>query len=1115
MAWLNATPIAVAEVDPAVDQSSTFHVVRPIAVTDAMLTATNVTEDDYPAWSAATSYAIGAHVISPATHRIYESLTAGNTGHDPSDVSNWLDIGPTNRWAMFDEALGTATERFDAVTVTLQAPASVDALAVLDLAATSVRVQAPGYDVTRALTSTETGASFLDLEVVAGQSITVTITGAGLVSVGTLVFGSLSPLGVTQAAPTVGINDYSQKTTDDFGNTTPVERAWAKRMTVSALVGTPSADELVRRMAAFRARPCLWIADDGFECLSIYGFYRDFSLELHEGVSTSTVTIEGLSKAAPVVDPSADLRRLEAMIAALASDDLLSAGSEKSTALTNFNALSADYHALHDRYIALGSPADAAAESDAATTAFNALSTYLGGLTPPWSVTYVDTPLDGPTWRTRWIDAYEAVATFSAAITGRKGEDGVSPPLISLTASTQTISYSKSDAIVTGDVTLTTLRQNITATPSFQIFGFDGSVLAAAQTAAQLASANPAAFATTGVDNLIIKQAWIAGAFTANGPGMRIVAAAAGVSSILSLTKVKDGADGPAGLNNATATIYQRASSAPTLPSAPSTYTFATGGLSGLNNGWSTSIPEGSSPLYASTAVASATTATATIAASAWSPARIMVKDGSSGASGTIVTMSRVAATVWAYADGSVVDWSPASGQVKVESGGVDVTATATFSAATTAGMTGAITAGGAYSVSAMTTVTGTMTITVTYAGKSYTLLFGVAKQQGGYEIVTTLPTSNLFEGRVVYLTTDDKLYRYNGSAWTTSVPAADIAGTLGDAQLAAIAASKITGQLTDAQLASIAAAKLTGQLVNAQIVSLDATKVTGQLSNSQIADLAAAKLTGQITGTQITDSGITAIKIAAGAITTAKLAAGAVTANEIAAMGFFDVPAGLEIRNNKNNTLIDGNYKNYVFQSKQTVATNPYGSFVVNGNRPMLAIRPSGINRECAVVSYTQRFSGGVPVPGSYNVSVQTYNNSDTVECFVFDMMPDTQPSTFGVQAYDANAKLVFDAQNNYMRVVDYISYTKDRTEPYVPGTKEAMVFCTPCINQEGGAGYYELSSNTAYIDQATQFAGGLLVNRYGLIEFHDTSDNGNNNAVNDTYYYPAFQIIVDVTGL
>ncbi len=88
-----------------------------------------------------------------------------------------------------------------------------------------------------------------------------------------------------------------------------------------------------------------------------------------------------------------------------------------------------------------------------------------------------------------------------------------------------------------------------------------------------------------------------------------------------------DGGAGTAGLNNATITLYQRAASAtsPTKPSALTTYTFATGALAGLNNGWTTYIPSaGGAYLHTTFATAIATTATDTIAASEWATVQLM-----------------------------------------------------------------------------------------------------------------------------------------------------------------------------------------------------------------------------------------------------------------------------------------------------------------------------------------------------------------------------------------------------------------------------------------------------------------------------------------------------------
>jgi peptidoglycan hydrolase CwlO-like protein len=285
--------------DPApVGQTSTLRLLQPVIIDPVMLTATNVPETDYPEWGADTTYALGARVMRAVAHKVYESVVAGNVGHDPSaGATQWIEVGPTNRWAMFDGALGTSTVKASSIIVTI-APGTVNALALLDVSATSVRVQATGYDRTLAV-----GAGpvlFLDLPAT-GVAFTVTITGTE-VSVGTLLIGKLVGLGVTEASPTAGITDFSRKEVDDFGEATIVERAWAKRMTARALIRSDATDAVVNRVATVRARPSLWIGQDQLDSLTLYGFFKDFSVEVGESVSMLSLSVEGLSKAAPIVD---------------------------------------------------------------------------------------------------------------------------------------------------------------------------------------------------------------------------------------------------------------------------------------------------------------------------------------------------------------------------------------------------------------------------------------------------------------------------------------------------------------------------------------------------------------------------------------------------------------------------------------------------------------------------------------------------------------------------------------------------------------------------------------------------------------------------------------------
>ena len=213
-------------------------------------------------------------------------------------------------------------------------------------------------------------------------------------------------------------------------------------------------------------------------------------------------------------------------------------------------------------------------------------------------------------------------------------------------------------------------------------------------------------------------------------------------------------------------------------------------------------------------------------------------------------------------------------------------------------------------------------------------------------EVVSALPTTGNFVGRVVLLISDGKIYRYASTGWTAEVPTTDLTGTITNTQIAngSISGTKFASGIepvtivttvptvkststifnsTDgkiykwngtAYIATIPSTDISGTLADAQIASLAASKVTGQLTDTQLAAISAAKVTGQIAGTQITDGAIstakisagavtaneiaantitaakiatgtiTATQLAAGSVTTAKLAAGAVTANEIAA---------------------------------------------------------------------------------------------------------------------------------------------------------------------------------------------------------------------------------------
>ncbi|RSV41540.1 hypothetical protein CA234_09745 [Sphingomonas sp. ABOLE] len=298
-------------------------VLIPTPATTASLLSSSLAEPQsgYPAWAGGTSYAKGAHVTSTTTHRLYESVVDANVGHDPAagDKAYWVDIGPTNRWAMLDEAVGTQSIGTGSIDITL-APGRANSLAVLDTTADTVRVivtvdgttlfdethstNASGGVIADWYTyfSAETGrvSSLVinNLPSYANAHVRVIITGnnpSGPVAVGTLLVGKVVDLGITETGPSIGITDFSRKSTDDFGVTTVVERGWAKKMTIRSLIETRAVDGIQRTVAGLRARPALWIGEDGFDSLTVYGFFKDFSEDLAlETISYCSLTIEGL-----------------------------------------------------------------------------------------------------------------------------------------------------------------------------------------------------------------------------------------------------------------------------------------------------------------------------------------------------------------------------------------------------------------------------------------------------------------------------------------------------------------------------------------------------------------------------------------------------------------------------------------------------------------------------------------------------------------------------------------------------------------------------------------------------------------------------------------------------
>lgn len=173
-----------------------MRIIRPLTITETILTASNVPEvvADAAAYAAGTTYTIGDVVSVTVNDNItfYESLQVANTGNTPASsptwwveigtgqvawssvitylvgetvtynhklyeclIQNtdkqpnlytsgttvyWLDLGYTNRYKMFDDKVQSQTTRLESLTFTLAPGEVIDSIAFLDVEATTIEI---------------------------------------------------------------------------------------------------------------------------------------------------------------------------------------------------------------------------------------------------------------------------------------------------------------------------------------------------------------------------------------------------------------------------------------------------------------------------------------------------------------------------------------------------------------------------------------------------------------------------------------------------------------------------------------------------------------------------------------------------------------------------------------------------------------------------------------------------------------------------------------------------------------------------------------------------------------------------------------------------------------
>ena len=300
-------------------------IVQPNMLTIVSSSLAESDATDGPEWAAGTTYSEGALVRYQ--HQRYISIAANNIGNNPASTSTgtlydkWRLLGATNLYACIDNTVSTQTKLGGTdQTLTITVPFSrVTSFGLLNVNAADVNVVIKddqediffekNYNMTKELTSFSAYQyCFYPLEAaheIVETEIPITLIGTMAITlkgndlgIGHIVIGRSYYIGSTKYAASVGETDYSRKITDDFGVTTFVQRAYAATMSLPIYLHPDNADGVIKIMHDIRATPSLFIGDNrdnGFQCLTIYGWKEDFRM-VYAGPNEMefTLDIQGL-----------------------------------------------------------------------------------------------------------------------------------------------------------------------------------------------------------------------------------------------------------------------------------------------------------------------------------------------------------------------------------------------------------------------------------------------------------------------------------------------------------------------------------------------------------------------------------------------------------------------------------------------------------------------------------------------------------------------------------------------------------------------------------------------------------------------------------------------------
>lgn len=277
----------------------------PGTIVSIISDVSELAEDTNPLWASGTTYT-GDQIVYKG-HRVYAATgKAGNTNKDPAVLTNqvnpdgtanfWIDIGPTNRSAMFDGLISTPTSAASTLRITLT-PGAFNGFALFGIDADTYEVvvkDAPGGNVIYSEPVTALEGSmpgdyyeyFFDrfkpltqfirsgIEPYGSAEITLTLRkGSGLIKLGMFAIGDLQPMGIPQRDATVSPGTFTYFKQDAYGNATIKKRPNATSMTISCVTEIESANTIKGVIDSISATPVVVVGSEAalYEWMTVFG----------------------------------------------------------------------------------------------------------------------------------------------------------------------------------------------------------------------------------------------------------------------------------------------------------------------------------------------------------------------------------------------------------------------------------------------------------------------------------------------------------------------------------------------------------------------------------------------------------------------------------------------------------------------------------------------------------------------------------------------------------------------------------------------------------------------------------------------------------------------------